>query len=112
MGVGSYGEGMTSSKAPKITQDMSMNIDGKNVILVEDIVDTGYSMRMLLDLLQTRNPKSLRVAAFLSKDENREVEVPVDYLGIHIPNVFVVGYGLDYGQNERQLPYIGVVIKH
>ena len=83
--------------------------EGKNVLIVEDILDTGRTLHHLMALLQTRNPKSLRLCTLLDKPDRRVIDVPVDYVGFQIPDLFVVGYGLDYAQNYRNLPYIGVV---
>lgn len=112
MGMDTYGSGTESSGEPKITKDLKQDIRDKNVIIVEDIVDTGFSLSILRGLLLARKPKILVTAALLSKDERREIQVPVEYIGKHIPNKFVVGYGLDYeGKYHRELPYIGVVVK-
>jgi hypoxanthine phosphoribosyltransferase len=110
MGIDTYGTGTTSSKDPRITKDLKHDIRDKVVLIVEDIVDTGYSLSVLQALLLARLPKKLATVALLSKDERREIQVPVEYIGQHIPNVFVVGYGLDYdGKYYRELPYVGVV---
>ncbi len=110
MGMDTYGESTESSKEPKLTKDLKQDIRDKNVILVEDIVDTGFSLSILRAMLQARQPKKLVTVAMLSKDERREVEVEVEYIGKHIPNKFVIGYGLDYeGKYHRELPYIGTV---
>jgi len=110
MGIDTYGTGTTSSKDPKITKDLKHDIRDQIVIIVEDIVDTGYSLSVLQALLLARKPKKLETVALLSKDARREIQVSVEYIGKHIPNEFVVGYGLDYdGKYYRELPYIGVV---
>lgn len=110
VGIDTYGSSTTSSKKAKITKDLKHDIRDKVVILVEDIVDTGYSLSILQSLLKAKLPKKIVTAALLSKDERREIDVPVEYIGKHIPNEFVVGYGLDYdGKYYRELPYIGVV---
>lgn len=110
MGIDTYGTGITSSKDPRITKDLKHDIRDKVVLIVEDIVDTGYSLSVLQALLAARLPKKLATVALLSKDERREIKVPVEYIGQHIPNVFVIGYGLDYdGKYYRELPYVGVV---
>ena len=106
MSVSSYGSGTESSGIVKIVQDLSTSIEGKNVIVVEDIIDTG---RTLSYLLKTRSPKSVRLCTLLDKPERRVVDVKVDYVGFEIPDEFVVGYGLDYDQQYRNLPYIGFV---
>ena len=111
MGMDTYGSGSESSGEPKITKDLKQDIRGKVVVIVEDIVDTGFSLSILRGLLLARKPKALVTAALLSKDERRQIKVPVEYIGKHIPNKFVVGYGLDYeGKYHRELPYIGVVV--
>lgn len=110
VGIDTYGDKTESSEEPKITKDLKMNIRGKTVILVEDIVDTGLSLKTLQALLTARQPKSLVTVALLSKAARRKIEVPVEYIGKQIPDKFVVGYGLDYdGKYHRELPYIGVV---
>ncbi len=109
VGIDTYGSLTTSSKKAKLTKDLKHDIRGRTVILVEDIVDTGYSLSILQSLLQARLPKKLVTVALLSKDERREIEVEVEYIGKHIPNEFVVGYGLDYDGRYRELPFIGVV---
>ena len=98
-----------SSGIVKIVQDLSTSIEGKNVIVVEDIIDTGRTLSYLLENLKTRSPKSVRLCTLLDKPERRVVDVKVDYVGFEIPDEFVVGYGLDYDQQYRNLPYIGFV---
>jgi hypoxanthine phosphoribosyltransferase len=93
-----------------MTQDLSEPVKGKHVLVVEDIVDTGLTMKYLLANLQTREPASVRIASLLHKPEGMKVEVPIDYVGFTIPNRFVVGYGLDYAGKLRNLPFIGVVV--
>lgn len=105
----SYGDGTQSSGKVKITKDLTEDITGKNVVVVEDIIDTGRTLSLLLENLKGRNPKSLKLCTLLDKPERRVVEVPVDYNGFQIPNEFVVGCGMDYAQRYRNLPYIGVV---
>jgi hypoxanthine phosphoribosyltransferase len=109
MGVSSYGNETTSSGVVQITQDLSKPIEGKHIILVEDIVDTGHTVHYLLANLATRQPASIKLASLLHKPERSERDVHIDYLGFTIPNKFVVGYGLDVAQLYRNLPYIGVV---
>jgi hypoxanthine phosphoribosyltransferase len=109
MGVSSYGNETTSSGVVQITLDLTKPIEGKHVILVEDIVDTGHTVHYLLANLATRQPASIKLASLLHKPERSERDVKIDYLGFTIPNKFVVGYGLDVGQLYRNLPYIGVV---
>ena len=110
MAIDTYGDSMESSHEPKITKDLKQDIRDKNVVLVEDIVDTGFSLSILQAMLRARLPRRLATAAMLSKDARREIEVPIDYIGKHIPDKFVLGYGLDYeGRYHRELPYIGAV---
>lgn len=110
LAVRSYGDATETSGIVEITSDLSSPIEGRHVLLVEDIVDTGLTLRYLIDLLQARRPLSLSVCALLSKPSRRRVEVPVRYLGFEVPDVFVVGYGLDAAQRHRELPFIGELI--
>lgn len=103
MEVSSYGSGKESSGDPKITKDLGIDIRGRNIIVVEDIVDTGYSFNTLLAILRSRGPASLKTCAFLSKPDRREVDVPIDYLGFTIEDKWVEGYGLDTDQDFRGL---------
>lgn len=105
----SYGSATESSGQVRITKDLIEDIAGKNVVVVEDIIDSGRTLSQLLENLRSRNPKSLKLCTLLDKPDRRVVEVPVDYNGFQIPNQFVVGYGMDYAQRYRNLPYIGVV---
>lgn len=109
LGVRSYGDSTSTSGIVRITHDLMRPIEGKHVLLVEDIVDTGLTVRYVMDNLSTRRPASLRLASLLNKPERARVSVPIDYLGFTIDDVFVVGYGLDYAQHYRNLPYIGVL---
>ncbi|MBO5227431.1 MAG: hypoxanthine phosphoribosyltransferase [Lachnospiraceae bacterium] len=109
MSVSSYGGGTESSGTVKIKKDLDESIEGKDVIVIEDIIDSGRTLNNLLKVLKTRNPKSIRLCTLLDKPDRRVVDVDVDYTGFAIPDKFVVGYGLDYDQNYRNLPYIGVV---
>jgi hypoxanthine phosphoribosyltransferase len=109
MALSSYGQTATASGAVRIIMDLRVNVEARHVLVVEDIVDTGYTLHYLLNVLRTRNPASLRSCVLLSKPERRQVDVPVDYLGFEIPDVWVVGYGLDYAEIHRTLPYIGVL---
>ena len=110
MAVSSYGTGARESSGQvRITLDLQTNIMGKDVLLVEDIIDSGHTIASVIQLLQTRNPKSIRVCALLDKHERREAVVPIDYCGFKIPNKFVFGYGLDLDEYYRNLPFIGVV---
>ena len=110
MSVSSYGDASVSSGIVKIVKDLDKPIEGKNVIVVEDIIDTGRTMKTLLEVLKNRGASSVKLCALLDKPDRREVEVHADYLGFTIPDKFVVGYGLDYAQKYRNLPYIGEVI--
>ena len=109
MSVSSYGSETKSSGVVKIVKDLDAPLKGKDVIVVEDIVDTGHTLSYLLEMLKGREPASLRLCTLLDKPDRREVEVPVDYTGFVIPDKFIVGYGLDYDQKYRNLPYIGTV---
>lgn len=110
MAVSSYGVGKReSTRFARVTLDLQMDIRGKNVLLVEDIVDSGHTIAAVLQMLETRQPKTLKVCALLDKPERREAHVPIDYLGFTIPNKFVFGYGLDIDEYHRNLPFVGVV---
>lgn len=109
MKVSSYGSGTASTGEIKIINDLSDSIEGKDVIIVEDIIDSGNTLDRLPRVLKERNPASIRLCTLLDKPSRREVEVFVDYVGFEIPDKFVIGYGLDYDQKYRNLPYIGVV---
>jgi hypoxanthine phosphoribosyltransferase len=109
LGVRSYGDGTETSGVVQITSDLTRPIEGKDVIVVEDIVDTGLTMAYLLDNLETRRPRSVKLAALLQKPARTRVPVKIDYLGFTIDDVFVVGYGLDHAEKFRNLPFLGVV---
>jgi hypoxanthine phosphoribosyltransferase len=109
LGVRSYGDATVSSGIVEITGDLLLPIEGEHVLLVEDIVDTGLTLRYLVEILEARRPQSLSVCALLSKPSRRRVDVRVDYVGFEVPDRFVVGYGLDAAQQHRHLPYIGVL---
>ena len=109
MSVSSYGGATISSGVVRIVKDLDEPLEGKEVIVIEDIVDTGRTLNYLLNLLKERNPKSLKLCTLLDKPERRVVDAAVDYTGFQIPDEFVVGYGLDVDQKYRNLPYIGVV---
>lgn len=109
MAVSSYGAATKSSGIVRILKDLDESIEGRHVLVVEDIVDTGLTLHYMLENLSSRHPASLKVCALLDKPERRQVAVPVDYIGFHIPDKFVVGYGLDYAEKYRNLPYIGVL---
>lgn len=109
MCVSSYGAAMESSGVITIKKDLEESIEGRNVIVIEDIIDTGRTLKYLLDNLTKRNPKDLKLCAMLDKPERRVTDVSVDYTGFEIPDEFVVGYGLDYDQRYRNLPYVGIL---
>ncbi len=109
MATSSYGGGTSSSGVVRILKDLNNSIEGRNVVVVEDIIDSGNTLSYLLRLLQERRPATLRVMTLLDKPERREVDIHVDWVGFSIPNEFVVGYGLDYDEVYRNLPYIGVL---
>jgi hypoxanthine phosphoribosyltransferase len=109
IGIASYGDLTKSSGVVQITSDLTRPIEGKHVIIIEDIVDTGLTVSYLLSNFETRRPASMKVCALLHKPERSVVQVPIEYLGFTIPNEFVVGYGLDFAQRYRNLPFIGVL---
>ena len=109
MAVSSYGSGTESSGSIKMIKDLDESIEGKDVVIVEDIIDSGRTLDKLMELLKTRKPNSLAVCTLLDKPDRRVVDVKVNYTCFNIPDEFVVGYGLDYDQKYRNLPYIGVV---
>ena len=109
MQVSSYGNATSSSGIVRIVKDLDDSMEGKDVLIVEDIIDSGKTLHYLIPVLKQRNPNSIKLCALLSKPDRREAEVTIDYLGFEIPDEFVVGYGIDYIQKYRNLPYIGVV---
>jgi hypoxanthine phosphoribosyltransferase len=109
MAVSSYGKGTNSSGEVRMIKDLDSGLEGRNVIIVEDIVDTGLTLAYLQEILHARNPKTLRTACLLSKPSRRKVAVKVEYIGFTIEDRFVVGYGLDYAERYRNLPFIGVL---
>lgn len=109
MAISSYGASTESSGVVRIIKDLDNSIEGKNILIVEDIVDSGLTLSYLADYLRARNPDSLKICVLLNKPERRTSDVAVDYLGFDIPDKFVVGYGLDYAEVYRNLPYIGVL---
>jgi hypoxanthine phosphoribosyltransferase len=109
VGLSSYGEATESSGVVKITSDLTRPIEGKHVVIVEDIIDTGLTMRYLLDNLATRRPASVKICTLLQKPSRSRTRIPIDYLGFTVPDLFVVGYGLDAGERYRNLPFIGVL---
>jgi hypoxanthine phosphoribosyltransferase len=109
MATSSYGAGVSSSGVVRILKDLNTSIEGRNVVIVEDIIDSGHTLSYLARILQERRPASLRIMTLLDKPERREVDIHVDWVGFSIPNEFVVGYGLDYNEVYRNLPFIGVL---
>jgi hypoxanthine phosphoribosyltransferase len=109
IGIASYGDETTSSGVVRITSDLTRPIADRHVVIVEDIVDTGLTMHYLLENLRTRGPRSVKICSLLHKPDRCVKQVPIDYLGFTIPNEFVVGYGLDFKQRYRNMPFIGVV---
>lgn len=107
--VSSYGSGSRSSGAVRLVMDVRGNIEGKHVLIVEDIVDTGHTLKYLIGMLDSHHPASVKTCALVRKAERAEVDVDVDYLGFDIPDKWVVGYGLDYAEQNRTLPYIGII---
>ena len=109
MAISSYGTATESSGVVRILMDLDQDISGRHLLIVEDIIDTGYTLSYLLDNLRVRGPATLRICTLLSKPSRRKVQLPVDYLGFEIPDEFVIGYGLDYAEKYRNLPFIGVL---
>jgi hypoxanthine phosphoribosyltransferase len=110
MAVASYGSSTDSSGVVRILKDLDASIEGREVLIVEDIVDSGLTLSYLLRTLSARNPASLEVCALLTKPERRKVELPIRYVGFEIPNQFAIGYGLDHGERYRNLPYVAVLV--
>jgi hypoxanthine phosphoribosyltransferase len=109
LGLASYGDETKSSGVVQITADLTKPVDGKHVLVVEDIVDTGLTMDYLMENLRTRHPASVKLCSLLHKPSRQKKSIQIDYLGFTIEDLFVVGYGLDYAQRYRNLPYIGVL---
>jgi len=109
MEVSSYGDGTSSSGVVRILEDLSLSITGRHVLLVEDIVDTGHTLRYIIENLETRHPKTVKICTLLDRSGRREIELALDYVGFVVPNKFVVGYGLDLAQKYRNLPHIAVL---
>jgi hypoxanthine phosphoribosyltransferase len=109
MAISSYGGQTDSSGVVRILKDLDMNIEGRDVLVVEDIIDSGLTLSYLMRNLRSRRPSSLEVCALMTKPERREIDVPVRYVGFEIPNRFVIGYGLDFAERYRNLPYVGVL---
>jgi hypoxanthine phosphoribosyltransferase len=112
MAISSYGASTDSSGIVRILKDLDINIEGRDVLVVEDIIDSGLTLSYLIRNLESREPSSLEVCALLTKPSRREIDVPVRYVGFEIPNKFVVGYGLDFAERYRNLPYVGVLDEH
>ena len=112
MAISSYGDATDSSGIVRILKDLDINIEGRDVLVVEDIIDSGLTLSYLIRNLESREPSSLEVCALLTKPSRREIDVPVRYVGFEIPNKFVVGYGLDFAERYRNLPYVGVLDEH
>jgi hypoxanthine phosphoribosyltransferase len=109
MAISSYGAATDSSGVVRILKDLDINIEGRDVLVVEDIIDSGLTLSYLMRNLEAREPASLEICALLTKPDRREIDVPVRYVGFEIPNRFVIGYGLDFAERYRNLPYVGVL---
>ena len=109
MAISSYGDSTDSSGVVRILKDLDINIEGRDVLVVEDIIDSGLTLSYLMRNLEAREPATLEICALLTKPDRREIEVPVRYVGFEIPNRFVIGYGLDFAERYRNLPYVGVL---
>ncbi len=109
MAISSYGDSTDSSGVVRILKDLDINIEGRDVLIVEDIIDSGLTLSYLMRNLEAREPASLEICSLLTKPDRREAEVPVRYIGFEIPNRFVIGYGLDFAERYRNLPYVGVL---
>ncbi len=109
MAVSSYGSGIKSSGTVKIIKDLDLNLEGYDVLIVEDILDSGRTLSSLMDILSLRNPSSIRIATLFDKPERRETDIHADYVGAEVPDAFIVGYGLDYDEKYRNLPFVGVL---
>lgn len=109
MAVSSYGAGTASSGVVRILKDLDENVEGKHILVVEDIIDSGLTLNYLLDNLKSRKPASIKLCTLLNKPERRKVDVKIDYNGFDVPDYFVVGYGLDYAEKYRNLPFIGIL---
>ncbi len=109
MAVSSYGKGVKTSGVVKIIKDLDTEIEGYDVLIVEDILDSGKTLSYISEILEARNPNSIRICTFLDKPERRQVDLKADYIGAQVPDEFVVGYGLDYSEKYRSLPFLGVL---
>ena len=109
LSVSSYGAGTTTTGAVRILKDLDDSLEGKDLLIVEDILDSGVTLSFLMKNLSARNPRSIRLCTLLDKPERRKVDIHADYVGAQVPDEFIVGYGLDYAEKYRNLPYIGVL---
>lgn len=109
MSVSSYGSGTKTSGVVKIIKDLDINLEGKDLLLVEDILDSGMTLHYIRDMLSQRNPSSIRLCTLFDKPERRAVDITADYFGVVVPDAFIVGYGLDYDEKYRNLPYVGIL---
>ena len=109
MSVSSYGSGVKTSGVVKIIKDLDINLEGKDLLLVEDILDSGMTLHYIRDMLNQRNPRSIRLCTLFDKPERRTVDIAADYFGAVVPDAFIVGYGLDYDEKYRNLPYVGIL---
>ncbi len=109
MAVSSYGKSSVSTGEVRIVKDLDNSVEGKNILIVEDIIDTGYTLNYLVDNLEKRGANSVRIATFLDKVDRRKIDIPVDYIGFEVPDEFIVGYGLDYAEMYRNLPFIAAL---
>lgn len=109
MATSSYGCGAKTSGVVKIVKDLDINLEGYDILIVEDILDSGKTLSYLLEIIKSRNPKSIKLCTLFDKPERREVEVEVDYIGAKIPDEFIVGYGLDFDEKYRNLPFVGIL---
>lgn len=109
MSVSSYGSGTSTSGSVKIIKDLDINLEGYDILIVEDILDSGVTLSSLKEILLTRRPKSVKICTFLDKPERRKANIVADYTGVQVPDEFVVGYGLDYDEKYRNLPYVGIL---
>lgn len=112
LAISSYGPSTDSSGVVRILKDLDSSVEGRHVLIVEDIVDTGLTLKYITEIISARNPASLRICALLNKQKNRKADVKLDYVGFEIPNQFVIGYGLDLAENYRNLPFVGVLKGH
>lgn len=110
MNVSSYGNETTSSGTIKILKDTDISVKGKNILIIEDIIDSGLTLEYVISFMKAKGVESIKTASLLTKPSRRKIDVPIDYVGFEIPDKFIVGYGLDYAQQYRNLPYIGAVI--